>query len=65
MFQSARWWHQGYTTASLVRLVKFFFEEVGVNRIEFRHDSPRNPNSGKVMLKKGESNHGYFDNKYS
>ena len=35
-----------------IRLLQFFFEEVGVNRIESRHD-PRNPNSGKVMQKAG------------
>lgn len=32
--------------------MNFFFETAGVNRIESRHD-PRNPNSGKVMLKCG------------
>ncbi len=47
-----RWWHKGYTSEALTRLVKFFFEEVCVNRIESRHD-PRNLNSGKVMLKAG------------
>ena len=46
------WWHKGYTSEALIRLVQFFFEEVGVNRIESRHD-PRNPNSGKVMQKAG------------
>jgi ribosomal-protein-alanine N-acetyltransferase len=46
------WWRQGYTSEALIRLVRFFFEEVGVNRIESRHD-PRNPNSGKVMMKAG------------
>jgi ribosomal-protein-alanine N-acetyltransferase len=46
------WWHKGYTSEALCRLVKFFFEEVGANRIESRHD-PRNPNSGKVMQKAG------------
>ena len=46
------WWHQGYTTEALNRLIRFFFEEVGVNRIEARHD-PRNQNSGKVMQKAG------------
>jgi ribosomal-protein-alanine N-acetyltransferase len=46
------WWHQGYTSEALNELLRFFFEEVGVNRIESRHD-PRNPNSGKVMLKAG------------
>lgn len=46
------WWHCGYTSEALNRLVKFFFEQVGVHRIESRHD-PRNPNSGKVMQKAG------------
>ena len=47
-----RWWHKGITSEALHALLKFFFEEVGVNRVESRHD-PRNPNSGKVMLKCG------------
>jgi ribosomal-protein-alanine N-acetyltransferase len=46
------WWRNGYTSEALTRLVKFFFEEVGVNRVESRHD-PRNPNSGAVMMKAG------------
>ncbi len=47
-----KWWRRGYTSEALAELVRFFFEDVGVNRIESRHDS-RNPNSGKVMLKCG------------
>jgi len=47
-----KWWHKGYTSEALNELIRFFFEEVGVNRIESRHD-PRNSNSGKVMLKCG------------
>ena len=47
-----KWWHKGYTSEALKELIRFFFEEIGVNRIESRHD-PRNPNSGKVMLKCG------------
>jgi ribosomal-protein-alanine N-acetyltransferase len=53
------WWHSGYTSEALIRLVRFFFEEVGVNRIESRHD-PRNPNSGKVMQKAGLRYEGTF-----
>ena len=34
---------------ALAELIRFFFKEVGVNRIESMHD-PNNPNSGKVML---------------
>ncbi len=47
-----QWWNKGYTSSSLRLLIRFFFEEVLVNRIEARHD-PRNPNSGLVMKKCG------------
>ena len=47
-----KWWNQGITSDALSVLVKFFFEEVGINRIESRHDT-ENPNSGKVMVKCG------------
>jgi len=47
-----KWWNMGYTSEALKELVRFFFEEIGVNRIESRHDS-NNPNSGKVMKKCG------------
>ncbi len=53
------WWHKGYTSEALARLVRFFFEEVGVNRIEARFD-PRNTNSGKVMAKAGLKYEGTF-----
>ena len=39
-------------TEALQAVMDFLFEEVGVNRIESRHD-PRNPGSGKVMDKCG------------
>ncbi len=48
---------QGFTSEALSRLICFFFEEVKVNRIESRHD-PRNPNSGKVMMKCGLKHEG-------
>jgi len=47
-----RWWRQGIMSEALALLVKFFFEEVGMNRVESQHD-PKNPNSGKVMVKCG------------
>lgn len=47
-----KWWRQGYTSEALAAVIKFFFEEVGVNRVYSEHD-PKNPNSGKVMLKCG------------
>ncbi len=46
------WWRRGYVTEALRALTAFFFEEVGVGRIQARHD-PRNPNSGAVMGKCG------------
>ncbi len=49
---SRKYWHQGIVSEALVAVVKFFFEEVDVNRISARHDV-NNPNSGKVMLKCG------------
>jgi len=47
-----RWWHQGITSESMARVMDFFFDEVGANRIEAQHD-PRNPHSGGVMKKCG------------
>lgn len=46
------WWHRGITSEALKAVMDFLFDEVGVNRIEARHD-PRNPNSGAVMKKCG------------
>ncbi len=47
-----KWWHKGITSEALKAVMDYFFDVVGVNRIESRHD-PRNPNSGKVMKKCG------------
>ena len=47
-----KWWHQGIMSEVLSAVIRFFFEEVGVNRIETRHD-PNNPHSGGVMRKCG------------
>lgn len=46
------WWHQGITSEALKAVIDFFFDKVGANRIEARHDS-NNPNSGSVMKKCG------------
>jgi ribosomal-protein-alanine N-acetyltransferase len=46
------WWNKGFTTEALDAIVRFFFEEVGANRIEGRND-PQNPSSEKVMIKCG------------
>ena len=46
------WWHQGIMSEALIAVMDFFFDKVGANRIESRHD-PRNPHSGMVMKKCG------------
>ena len=46
------WWHQGIMTEALQAVMDYLFDEVGMNRIEARHD-PRNPHSGGVMKKCG------------
>ncbi len=46
------WWHKGIMTEALKAVMDFFFDQVGVNRIECRHD-PRNAHSGMVMKKCG------------
>ena len=46
------WWHQGITSEALDKVINFFFDQVGANRVECRHDL-RNPRSGMVMRKCG------------
>ncbi len=46
------YWGNGYATEALERIIKFFFEEVGVNRITAEHID-ENPASGRVMQKAG------------
>lgn len=46
------WWRKGIVSEALKALIAFFFDEVGLGRIQARHD-PRNPNSGAVMRKCG------------
>ena len=53
----SRWWHCGFTSEALSAIIPFFFEQVGVKRIESQHD-PENPNSGSVMKKCGLVNEG-------
>lgn len=46
------WWHQSLTAEALQAVMEYLFLEVGVNRIEAKHDI-NNPNSGAVMRKCG------------
>lgn len=49
---SKAYWHQGITSEAMAAVMAYLLEEVGVSRIESRHD-PRNPHSGDVMKKCG------------
>ena len=48
----SKWWGQGIMPEALAAVIRFFFERVGVNRVESCHDV-NNPNSGRVMVKCG------------
>ena len=47
-----KWWHQGIVTESVSAVMAYLFDEVGINRIEAKHDV-NNPHSGGVMKKCG------------
>ncbi len=66
------WWHQGIMTEAVKAVIAYLFDEVGMNRLEAKHD-PNNPHSGDVMRKcgmtyegilrkAGKSNQGIHDN---
>lgn len=46
------YWNKGIMTEALSAVIKFFFEEADINRIQAEHDT-NNPASGKVMTKCG------------
>ena len=46
------WWHKGIMTEALGAVIRFMLDQVGMNRVEARHD-PNNPHSGGVMRKCG------------
>ena len=48
----SQWWHKGIVSEALAAVIKYLFEEVGMNRVAARHD-PNNPHSGGVMRKCG------------
>jgi ribosomal-protein-alanine N-acetyltransferase len=54
-----RWWNMGITSEAVNAIMKFFFEEVGANRMESHYD-PNNENSGKVMKKCGMKYEGHI-----
>ena len=46
------WWGKGIVVEVFAEVIRFLFEEVGVQRIAAHHD-PNNPASGRVMQKCG------------
>lgn len=46
------WWHKGITSEALSAVMDYLFDQVGMNRIEAKHDV-NNPHSGNVMKKCG------------
>ena len=46
------WWHKGIMTEALTTVMDYLFDDVGMNRIEAKHDV-NNPHSGGVMKKCG------------
>lgn len=49
---SRRFWGQGIMPEALIAVMRFLFDEVGINRISSYHDV-NNPRSGRVMEKAG------------
>jgi ribosomal-protein-alanine N-acetyltransferase len=47
-----KWWNQGLMTEAVKKVIDFFFNEIGFNRIYSAH-AHENPASGKVMQKCG------------
>jgi ribosomal-protein-alanine N-acetyltransferase len=56
---SKSFWSKGIMTEALKALIKFFFTEVGLNRISAEHNT-QNPASGRVMQKAGMTLEGTF-----
>ena len=66
-----KWWSQGFMTEAVKKIIDFFFNEIGYNRIHAAH-AHENPASGRVMQKCGmiyegtmrqavKQNNGLFD----
>jgi RimJ/RimL family protein N-acetyltransferase len=51
------YWGQGYCSEAAQRIVRYGFEDLGLNRIHAWHLA-RNPSSGRVLQKIGMSNEG-------
>lgn len=51
------WWGNGYATEAAKRVIRYGFEELGLNRI-YAHHMVRNPASGRVLEKSGMQREG-------
>ncbi|MHC1769402.1 MAG: GNAT family N-acetyltransferase [Verrucomicrobiia bacterium] len=51
------WWGNGYATEAARRLIRYGFQELGLNRI-YAHHMVRNPASGRVLEKIGMQREG-------
>lgn len=51
-FLAEKYWNQGVTTEAIKLLIKYLFEDIGVNRIQ-AEVMPQNENSKKVLIKNG------------
>ncbi len=58
-----KWWKKGITSEALNAIIKFFFEDVGINRIAAKY-VVGNDNSGKVMVKCGMKYEGLMRQEY-
>ncbi len=58
----SNWWNKGYMTEAFKEVIKFLFEEVGVETIYAEHLAA-NSSSGKVMLKSGMKYEGSLRNR--
>jgi [ribosomal protein S5]-alanine N-acetyltransferase len=51
------WWRNGYATEAAKGVIRYGFEELGLNRI-YAHHMVRNPASGRVLEKSGMQREG-------
>ena len=52
------YWHKGYATEALKRVIRYLFDEVG-EEVIYADYMEKNPNSGKVMNKAGMTYEGF------
>ena len=53
----SKWWNKGIVTEAAAEVIRFAFEELGMNKISALYDT-ENPGSGRVMEKNGMTREG-------